>query len=170
MICSFCTVNKFLSNRQLKWELLKYEVLKFTINYTKQIAKEKRQQRTIPENQLKILEKNLDEDDNLSRYNNIKNELDAIYDNMTEGICIRSKCNWYKHSKKIIFFFKFRKTTWSSKVIVDDKETTDQTHILQCKKQFYETLFKKHKQKTVTESFLSHINIPKLSEDKESKT
>ena len=29
---------------------------------------------------------------------------------------------------------------------------------------------KKHKQKTVTESFLSHINIPKLSEDKESKT
>ena len=116
MICSFCTVNKFLSNRQLKWELLKYEVLKFTINYTKQIAKEKRQQRTIPENQLKILEKNLDEDDNLSRYNNIKNELDAIYDNMTEGICIRSKCNWYKHSKKIIFFFNLEKQHGAQKL------------------------------------------------------
>ena len=54
------------------------------------------------------------------------------------------------------------------KFIVDDKETTDQTHILECIKEFYETLFKKREQKTVTEikSFLSHINIPKLSEDK----
>ena len=36
---SFCTTNESLYNRQLKWELLKYEVLKFTINYTKQKLK-----------------------------------------------------------------------------------------------------------------------------------
>ena len=65
MIHNFYTANKSLSNHQLRWELLKYEVWKFTVNYTK-IAKEKRQQRTNLENQLKILEKNLDEDDNLS--------------------------------------------------------------------------------------------------------
>ena len=41
MIRRFCTANKFFSNRQLKWELLKWEVQKF--NYTKHIAKEKRQ-------------------------------------------------------------------------------------------------------------------------------
>ena len=52
-------------------ELLKYEVRKFTINYTKQTAKEKRQQRTNLENQLKILEKCLDKDDNLSKYNQL---------------------------------------------------------------------------------------------------
>ena len=57
LICSFCTTNESLFNRQLKWEHLKYEVRKFTINYTKQIAKEKRQQRTNLENQLKVLEK-----------------------------------------------------------------------------------------------------------------
>ena len=78
MIRSFCTANKCLSNRQLKWEHLKYEVRKFTINYTKQIAKEKRQRRIKLENHLKIPKKNLDELDNLSKYNNIKNELDAI--------------------------------------------------------------------------------------------
>ena len=39
-----------------------------------------------------MLEKCLDEDDNLSKYNAIKNELDTIYDHITEGICIRSKC------------------------------------------------------------------------------
>ena len=104
MIRSFCTGNKCLSNRQLKWELLKYEVRKFTINYTKQIAKEKRQQRIKLENQLKILEKNLDEDDNLSKYNNIKNELDAIYNHISEGTHIRSKCNWYEHNEKSTFF------------------------------------------------------------------
>ena len=105
MICHFCTANKCLSNRQLKWELLKYEGRKFTLNYTKQIAKEKWQQRIKLENQLKILEKNLDEDDNLSKYNNIKNELDAIYDHITEGICIRSKGNWYEHNKKSTVYF-----------------------------------------------------------------
>ena len=43
LICSFCTINECLYNRQLKWELLKYEVRKFAINYKKQITKEKRQ-------------------------------------------------------------------------------------------------------------------------------
>ena len=56
----------------------------------------------------------------------------------------------------------------SNEKVVDSKEITDQTHILECIREFYETLFKKRKQKTVVEieSFLSHLNIPKLSEDK----
>ena len=45
---------------------------KIYVIYTKRIAKEKRQQQTNLENQLKILEKSLDEDDNLSKYNAIK--------------------------------------------------------------------------------------------------
>ena len=86
-------MNESLYNRQLKWELLKYEVRKFTINYTKQIAKEKkRQQRTNLENQLKILEKCLDEDANPTKCNEIRNELAAIYDHILEDIHIRSKC------------------------------------------------------------------------------
>ena len=70
------------------------------------------------------------------------------------------------------FFFDFRKIARSSKhnkkIIVDGKKTSDQTHILECLKEFYEILFKKREQKTVTEvkSFLSHIKISKLSEDK----
>ena len=47
----------------------------------------------------------LDEDDNLSKYNAIKNELDAIYDHITEFIRIRSKCDWNKHSEKSTKFF-----------------------------------------------------------------
>ena len=55
LIRSFCTTDESLYNLQLEWELLKYEFWKFSINYTNQIAKEKRQQRTNLENQLKIL-------------------------------------------------------------------------------------------------------------------
>ena len=60
----------------------------------------KRQQRTNLESQLKILGKSLDEDDNVNKYNAIKNELDVIYDHITEGIRIRSKCDWYEHREK----------------------------------------------------------------------
>ena len=54
------------------------------------------------------------------------------------------------------------------KLIVNNKETADQTHILECIKEFYETFYKKFEQKTATEieRFFSHINIPKLAEDK----
>ena len=57
------------------------------------------------ENQLKILEKCLDEDDNPTKYNEIRNELDAFYDHILEGIHIRSKYEWYEHSKKSTKFF-----------------------------------------------------------------
>ena len=72
---------------------------KCTFNCAKQIAKEKQQQRTNLENQLKIHEKYLDKDHNLSRYNAIKNELHAIYGHITDGIRIRSKCEWYEYNK-----------------------------------------------------------------------
>ena len=80
--------------------------------------------------QLKILEKCLDYDDNLSKYNAIKNELYAIYNHITEGIRIRSKCDWYEHSEKSSKFFlnleKQRGTQNTiKKLIVSDKEMID---------------------------------------------
>ena len=46
LIRNFSNENEFLSNHQLKWELLKYDFRKFTIKYTKHVAKEKQQLRT----------------------------------------------------------------------------------------------------------------------------
>ena len=99
------------------------------------------------ENQLKILEKCLDKDDNLSKYNAIKNELDAIYDHITEDNRIRSKWNWYEHYEKSTkFFLNLEKQRGAQntikKLIVDDKKIIDQTHILEYIREFYETLFK----------------------------
>ena len=116
------------------------------------LQKKKRQQRANLENQLKELEKNLDED-NLSKYNRIKNELDVIYDHITEGMRIRSKCNWYEHGEKSKhLFFNLEKQRGSQntikKLVVDDKEITNQALISERIREFYETLFKKQKQFT----------------------
>ena len=118
-------------------------------------------------------EKCQDKDDNLSKYNTIKNELNAIYDHITEGIRIRSRWEWYEHSEKSTKFFLNLERQRGvqntiKKLILGDKETIDQTHILEYITEFYKTLFKKRKQKTAAEikKFLRQLNIPKLPEDK----
>ena len=78
----------------------------------------------------------MDKDDNLSKYNAIKNELEAIYDHITEFLNLEKQRGAQNTIKKLI---------------VDDKEIIDQTHILEYIREFYETLFKKRKQKTVAE-------------------
>ena len=81
LIRNISNENKFLLNRQLKWELLKYEVGKFTIKYTKHVAKEKPVTTNKFRKSVKRLEQKLDEDD-LSKYDSVKNELDEIYDHI----------------------------------------------------------------------------------------
>ena len=112
MIRNFDTKNDCVCTRQLKWEFLKYEIRKFTIHYTKGLAKERKQKILNLESELKKLEISLDDANTLGKYNCIKNELEAIYDHIAEGIRIRSKCDWYEHGEKSTkFFFEFRKTT-----------------------------------------------------------
>lgn len=52
--------------------------MKFQNYYIKHTAKEKRRQRTNLENQVKILETTLIEDDDLSKYNSIMNEFQGL--------------------------------------------------------------------------------------------
>ena len=78
-------------NAQLRWELLKYEIRKFTIDYTKRKAKEKRKQQVCLDSELKKLENNLENSDNLRKYGSLKNDLELIYDHIAEGVRLRSK-------------------------------------------------------------------------------
>ena len=36
---------------------------------------------------------------------NVKADLDEIYDNIAEGVKIRSKCQWYEENEKSIKYF-----------------------------------------------------------------
>ena len=124
--------NDFNFSWQLKWEFLKYEIRKFTIRYTKGLAKERKQKILNLESELKKLENSLGDANNLGQYNSIKNELEAIYDHVSEGIRIRSKCDWYEYDKKSTkFFLNLEKQQGAQnkikKLIIDETEVTDQT-------------------------------------------
>ena len=65
---------------QLKWQLLKYEIRRFTISYCKQRTKRDLAGRKLFENKLKILENAVDNNnDNLESYHNIKDKIKEIY-------------------------------------------------------------------------------------------
>ena len=89
----------------------------------------------------KKLKRNLDED-NLTK--NVKNELDVIYDHITEGRQIRDKYYWYENDEKQRGY---------------QNTMTDQTHILEEIREFYKTLFKKREQKTAIEMELFSVML-----------
>ena len=68
--------NEFLEDVQMKLEFLKYEIRKFTIDYSKTAAKIRKQHKIDLEHKLKNLENNLTSDENRKRYNHYKNNLE----------------------------------------------------------------------------------------------
>ena len=48
------------------------------------------------EKKLKNLQQNLNNEETKLRYNNLKDELNDIYEEISNGIKIRSRCNWYE--------------------------------------------------------------------------
>ena len=89
---------------QFRWEYLKYEIRKFSIHFSKGIARNKKTERTYLENKLKTLE-NSPSFVNNPEYIETNEKLDKIYQEKTNGIRIKSKCNWYEHGEKSSNFF-----------------------------------------------------------------
>ena len=84
---------------QFRWEYLKYEIRKFSIHFSKAIARNKKIERMCLENTLKTLETTPDFIDN-PEYTETNEKLDKIYQTKINGIRIWSKCNWYEHGEK----------------------------------------------------------------------
>ena len=87
-------------NAQLKRELLKFEIRKFTIDYTKRKAKDTRKQREYLESALKKLEDNLESSENLRKYEILKNNLKLIFNHIAEGATLRSKFDSHEQGEK----------------------------------------------------------------------
>ena len=84
---------------------MKYEIHCFTIKFPKDLAKAKKSKQYSLENKLKFLESNLNCDINSAEYVNCKNQLGEIYDDIVEGIKVRSKCQLYQEGEKPTKFF-----------------------------------------------------------------
>ena len=84
---------------QFGWEYLKYGIRKFSVHFSKDIARNMKTERTYLENNLKTLETSTNFVDN-PEYTETNEKLDKIYQEKTNGIRIRSKCDWYEHGEK----------------------------------------------------------------------
>ena len=90
---------------QVKWELLKYEIRKFAINFSKKLAQNSRKLQRDLETKIKKLEQNIINEDKFNEYKTAKDELENFYDNIATGVKIRSKCNWYQYGEKSTKYF-----------------------------------------------------------------
>lgn len=82
---------------QLNWELLKYNIL--CNYYSKRIAKKKKTRLEKLENMLNFPRNNLIDSIKKQQYDSAKFELYGIYDSITEGTKLRSRCKQYKEEK-----------------------------------------------------------------------
>ena len=97
-------------------------------------------------------------------------DLEEIYDNIAEGIRIRSSCQWYEEGEKSsTLFLNFEKFNGMQsqirKIIVNDKEITDPNIILNEIRNFDESLFKKGDSKFPSQinDFLDKAQLAKLN-------
>ena len=134
------------TDKRLNWELLKYEIRKFSMDFSKKAAKDRRATQLELETRLKELE-NTDNYIENNEYVRKKNDLEKIYDDYIEGVRIRSRCSEYELGEKSTKYFlnleKHRaKVSLINKIIdSNDREILDQKDIQNELKLFYSNLF-----------------------------
>ena len=89
---------------QFSWEYLKYKIRKFSIHFSKGIVRNKKTERMHLKNKFKNLENSPSFVDK-PEYIEINGKLDKIYQEKTNAIRIRNKCNSYEHGEKSSNFF-----------------------------------------------------------------
>ena len=120
-----------------------------------------------------MLESNLNCDINSVEYINCKNQLEEIYDDIAEGIKVRSKCQWYEEGEKSTrFFLNIEKTKATEgtvkKLDINNKEIDNPVEINKELERFFENLFKRKLRKTkhTCNEFLRDISLPTLSQER----
>ena len=152
----------------MKWEYIKYTCRESLRQYSIEKSKEKKNK--LAEFEAKFsTQSNLDI---LEKYNKYKSELDALYDYITAGVILRSKCNWYEHGEKSSKYFltleKRNKAKSHVRTLLTESgnECTEPSEIMTKVKGFYLNLYKPRSMKTEEDclEYLHTLNIPQLSE------
>ena len=131
--------------KQANWELMKYEIRKYCIKYSKAKAKDNRKAQADIEARLKVLEET-PIFFQINEYITKKAQLDQMYDNQVEGARIRSKCKDYELGEKSNKYFlnleKHRaKMSSISRLVCDSREVSSQKDINNELHNFYKNLY-----------------------------
>ena len=92
---------KNVSDAQVKWEYLKFEIRKLCYSIIKNLAKSLRLERTKLEKKLNELEKiTVSYLNDNQEYKKCKSKLENIYQIKVDGVRTRRRCKWYGHGEK----------------------------------------------------------------------
>ena len=159
--------------KQLLWDLLKYEIRRFSTKYSKNKARARREE-------LKKLENLISEHENTiipagseasEEYSVAKQRFEEINDEKAVGSILRSRCSWYEDgekSSKFVFNREKNNAVKSSIRAIHDENNivlTEKQPIMDRIHGFYSKLFSKKVSNTkdVNMSFLGSLDLPKLS-------
>ena len=169
-----------LSNPNARWDYKKYQIRQFSWKISKEKAKQRKAKRIGLESRIKELKSStsIKSDSALiNEYNECKQELEILYDYITQGIILRSKTTWYEHGEKSTKYFlnlekRNKAKTHVRKILLQNNlEATEPKAIMSTLKTFYSNLYKRTSTKTENEcqQYLKDIPAPKLHEnDKQS--
>ena len=116
---------------RLKWKLIKMELRSITILYTKHKGKQCRNRVTELQNRLEALETMINYSNNeeqisaeITEYDNLKTELQRIYEAKGKGAILRSEVRWVEQGEKPTkYFFNLEKRNFNRKVITEIRPT-----------------------------------------------
>ena len=155
---------------------MKYRMRQLAMKYSKEKAHERKSRRSFLEKKVKTLELEITADSSeelLEEYHTYKDELESIYNYITEGIILRSKVDWYEHGERSSKYFlnlekRNKAKSHLRKIVIDDNfnETTDPGEILSNLRNFYSSLYKRQSNKTEKEclEYLKNLNLPRRSD------
>ena len=134
-------------------------------------SKKQRKKQHELEGKLKILEISVSWDKNFEEYYNCKADLDEIYDNIVEGVKIRSKSQWYEENAKSKYFLNLeKKQTEKStmrRLVTDKKDLVKQNDINNEIFSYFKFLFEQTGQvdKLNHNTLLQSIALPSVIND-----
>lgn len=137
-----------------KWELIKYRIRQFSLEYGKERAKMRNTLERNLQTELHNLEEEQDRSPDKTQENQleekislVKAKLEEISDYKTQGLILRSQARWHEKGEKSNKYFlqlesrnRIKKTLKKLKR-EDNTYTTDAKEILQMQSEFYEKLY-----------------------------
>ena len=159
-------------NNQIKWELIKFEIRKFTMEYSKKVAREKKGLLISNEEKIKEFETKSRNEHSISEedYNKAKQEIEEFHREKIKGYILRSKCQIYEEgekSTKFLLGLEKRKAIGSTidSLMVEGQEVNSYGDVLDEIKKFYKDLFSKRDlNESSTEVFLEGLELPIISD------
>ena len=108
----FCEKYSVLGDNRIKWELIKMEMRSLTISYSKYKSKHRNNRELELQNRLEALDRKINQNSNrenvraeIEEYDNLKIELNQIYEAKEKGAIFRSKTRWVEQGEKPTRYF-----------------------------------------------------------------